>query len=675
MIATLRLPLLLALAAALPAAAQAPAGARFEIRPVGKGPQRLELPAAFLSASARGDLADLRLHDARGEEVPYLLVQPPAAEPPRWIGVVRVRPIPTTKVESGFEVDLGTVRTVRALELDLTDAGFLKKARLEGSADGQRWVVLAPDAVLYRLPLDPAACAGDPCPGALVRRELTFDPAAVRHLRVVLDDRRSPRLPPPAGARALLAPGDGPAAGPPVPLAVARGSSEPGASRFTLRLPGPHLPVRAVGLKVDAAQLARRARVLEARLVMGRLAPAELGSATLLQLSRDEVQVSALRVPIAPPEELELELAVEDGDNPPLALTAAWAELAPLPWIFFESPDGAPIEARLGEPALAAPRYDLEALRPRLEQLRPARATAAGEPRPGPGASAAAPAGVPEAAGAGAALDRKAFRFARAVEAGPPGLAAVRLDAEVLALSPSLADLRVAGADGRQLPYLLERREEPLSMRLEERPATAGDGAPRELSGPGLTLHELRAGAELLPAGQLVLETGARVFTRRVLVWARPEGRRDGAGALLGEATWAHANPDRPAPPLTLDLPRLAGERIVVAVNDGDNAPVPLSGARLVFPTYRLRFFHPGAPLTLLYGADLPAPQYDLALLAPRLRAAAAREVALAPGAGAAPDEAGPRGVRVAFWAVLGLAVLGLLALVARLLARGGDAR
>jgi hypothetical protein len=115
----------------------------------------------------------------------------------------------------------------------------------------------------------------------------------------------------------------------------------------------------------------------------------------------------------------------------------------------------------------------------------------------------------------------------------------------------------------------------------------------------------------------------------------------------------------------------------VVAVNDGDNAPLAIS-ARLLLPSYRLRFFHPGPALALLFGADVAAPQYDLALLAPRLRAAAAREVTLEPlAAGSAEAWAGPapsRGMRLAFWIVLGAAVVGLLALVARLLARGDRA-
>jgi hypothetical protein len=701
--------LLLGLAAAAPAAAQdAPRELRFEVRPAGQGPQRLDAPAAFLSASARGDLADLRLVDAAGKEVPYLLVPPPAAAPATWVDASRIRPIPATKAESGFEADLGAVREVSALQLPLDRWRFLKQVRLEGSADGRRWVVLAPGAVVYRLPLDPAACAGDlvtarpsgiaraapslrrraepassvgsgpaeGCPDVLARDTISFEPTEVRFLRAVFDDRRGPRPPAPGTARALLASGPAPAPGPLVPLRVERREGEPRTSRFALRLPGPHLPVRAVTLEVDAARLARRARVLEARLEGGQLAPVELGSGVLLQLAGDDAVASDLRIPVSAPEELELELVVEDGDNPPLAPTAARAELAAVPWIFFESPDGAPVEARLGDPARAAPRYDLEAMRPQLGQLRPARAAAATAAAPAERSDAGAPAGsaVPEAARAGAAVDRKAFRTARAIPGGPPGLAAVRLDLDVLAHG-SLDDLRVVTPEGRQLPYLMERRDEPLAIALRERVALPEDAPPRELAAPGLTLHAVSAPAPAVPAAHLVLETRARVFSRTIRVWAAAPGRSPWP---VAEGMWAHADPDRPAPPLAFDLPPLRGERFWVTVSDGDNAPLQLSAARLLLPSWRLRFFHPGPALALLYGADLPAPQYDLALLAPRLRAAAAREVALAPAAppaGAEQHLGGPSAERATswvFWIVLGAAVVGLLALVARLLLRAG---
>ena len=60
--------------------------------------------------------------------------------------------------------------------------------------------------------------------------------------------------------------------------------------------------------------------------------------------------------------------------------------------------------------------------------------------------------------------------------------------------------------------------------------------------------------------------------------------------------------------------------QLFLVVEEGDNAPLPITKARLLLPSYRLRFFHAGnALLRLTYGRDdLQPPQYDLALLAPQ---------------------------------------------------------
>ncbi len=683
----------LAVAAPTPAAA-APAF-RFPVQPAGRGPQRLEVPPAFLSASDRGDLADLRLRDGAGREVPYLVVPPPDPAG-RWIPAQRIRSIAATKTESGAEIDLGSVQTVGALEVSFRQHGFLKKARLEGSAEGSRFTILAEDERLYHLPLDADACGGDPCGGPLVRRELRFAPARVRWLRLVLDDRRSARIGPPGEVRALLSAGPAPV-GPSVALEIHPQPGEPGVSRFTLRLPGRHLPVVAVRLDVEAPRLARRARVLEARLSSGRLAPFELGVGALLRVERDGLVASSLRIPVSAPEETELELVVDDGDNPPLALRGAAAELLPLPWLFFESSDGAAVEASLGDPALRPPRYDLEALRPQLPRLAPATATAgvalaaAANERPGDR--------LADPVGPGAPLDPRPFREIRTVAAASPGLAAVGLDAEVLARS-DLADLRLRAPDGRQIPYLLEARDEPLPFPLT--PTGPPDRLPDGVGGRGVSVHALPLSQPRFPGSRLVLETGARVFTRTVHVYLRPAqlhrgrhrldpfdpdgsgGARDRDGAtLLASAAWTHADPSRAAPALIVELPTFEGTLLLVTFDDGDNAPLPLTSARLLLPAYRLRFFHPGPAIQLLYGARVGAPRYDLELIAPRLRAAAAREVRVeAPGVATErsrstrpPTPAAARAGRIAFWAILAVAVVGLLALVARLVVRGTPPR
>jgi hypothetical protein len=133
-----------------------------------------------------------------------------------------------------------------------------------------------------------------------------------------------------------------------------------------------------------------------------------------------------------------------------------------------------------------------------------------------------------------------------------------------------------------------------------------------------------------------------------------------------------HAEQDTPAQPLTLQLPMLGAKEILVIVDEGDNAPLPIATAQLLLPAYRLRLFRQqGSSLRLAYGrSDLEPPRYDLALLATQVLSAPATEVRAA----AEPDGAPPLRIELVsprlFWILLAAAVIALLALIVKLVRR-----
>ena len=657
------------LAASLPSAAEEGVRPAVSFRheravlPGAAGPNRLELDALLLAGSeARSGaalLSDLRLVAPDGREVPYLLVEPRRSEP-EWTRA-SLLPIPETKTASGFEADLGALRRIDRLRVDGIPVPFLKRLRLEGSGDRARWTLLVPEGTLFDLPEE-----------GLTRTELAFPEGEHRFLRVVWNDARSGRVPLPPRVEARLAGTGG--ASEPLRAAVPfeRRESEPGRSRWRLRLPAAGLPVSALEVGVLAGNVLRDARVLESRLSGGRLVPYELGAAVLRRAERDDASAAEMTVRVPPPAEAELELVVEDAGNPPLALASVTALFEGLPWVYFESAEGARLVARYGATGLARPRYDLEAARPAVTRrgAPPPAVATWGDAKPGP-AAAAGGAQAP-AVPAGAALDRAAFRHARAIADGPPGLTALRLDAAALAASPELADLRIATSDGRQVPYLLETLGEPLVVKLPAPQATK-DPRPRDEPGESgrLSFHRIDLPYERLPAARLELATTARVFARNVvLLRERLGGRPETAGTFfpLASSGWQGADPERDAPALLLDLPPGAGTTLFVSIDDGDNAPLPLVRASLLLPAHRLRFVRGDGPLSLLAGQrGLAPPRYDLELLAPRLLGAPAVEASLAPepAAAAKPEPAaGPK----LFWLALVAAVLALLVLVARLL-------
>lgn len=272
----------------------------------------------------------------------------------------------------------------------------------------------------------------------------------------------------------------------------------------------------------------------------------------------------------------------------------------------------------------------------------------------------------PEAGRAGAPLDIERFRYAREVLQREPGLAALTLDDAVLAHS-DLGDLRIADAEGRQIPYLRESSPDPLILELKlAKDARDGKGSDR------VSRHRLELPHGALPAARLLVDTPAGVFERTVRVEAE-RNRRGEPRWRTAPVVWRDTRPDMPAPPLQVELPARPGETVYLVVDEGDNSPLPLSRPRLHLDTWTLRFFHPGGKLRLLYGSKgLGEPRYDLSLIAAQLDPAQALPVTLAPEPPAERTDDPARVPRSLFWGALVAAVAVLLLVLARLVREEG---
>ena len=317
------------LSAALPAQQPTPPAFRFE-RPIvveGEGPRRLAIDVPLLVGGApfrvvsrtvdasigrptiavANGLGDLRVYDAAGREVGYLLVpNPPALARYALATILPVAPVESEKEKtSGFEADLGEPVTVDGFRIDAVAPPFLKRVKLEGSGDRQRWTLLVAEGTIFDLPEE-----------RLRQTELRFTPGSYRYIRLTWDDTKSGRLPQPstAAARQVLS------AAPPPPLTAAltfeRRPSEPGRSRFRVRLPGGRLPIVALDLDVAPGYILRDAGVFEARLSGSGVVPVTLGQATLRRVVRGDLSASSLRIPIEPPSEAQLESRRERRRQP-----------------------------------------------------------------------------------------------------------------------------------------------------------------------------------------------------------------------------------------------------------------------------------------------------------------------------------------------------------------------
>ncbi|HTY62933.1 MAG TPA: DUF3999 family protein [Acidobacteriota bacterium] len=658
----------------------APAKFRHErlIIPGGPGSNRLVLDATALSGStsawqfsrqttgsdrepmiiASGGMTDFRIYDGVHREVPYLMILPPAPEP-KWING-RLSPLAVTKKTSGFQIDLGRPMLVDRVRFDGLPAPFVKRCILEASHDAHEWMRLSGDATVFNLPAE-----------KLESSEIEFLPAEYRYLKITWDDSASARISMPRSAPVRLV-----SAGalPPrlqVSLQFERRGSEPGASRYRIRLPGPRLPITEIQLSAGGGNILREARITEARLSGNEMVPAVLGTATLRREVRGTLAAAEMSIAVTPPQEAQVDLVIEDGNNPPLDLTGVTAVFAYLPWIYFESADQKPLTARFGYPDLKEPRYDLEAARQSAAKAK----TVAARWQDETGAQAEAEAPSNDALPlTGSSIDLGGFRYARSILSGKPGLNSLPLDAAVLAHS-RISDLRIAGTDGKQIPYLIEKADEPLSLELPPLEKTQAPRSRAYATGNGpdaRSYYRLRLPYPDLPSARLVLTTSTRVFQRRISLHveksARAE-RRDDWMDSIADATWSHTDPETAAPALALRIAPLKTNEVLVVVEEGDNSPLAITSAKLLLPAHRLRFFRGGGDsLKLYYGRnDLDPPRYDLAILAPRLVAAAADDAQLGPETGSSPANAQPISVKL-FWGILIAAVVVLLLLISRLL-------
>jgi hypothetical protein len=623
------------------------------------GPQKLLVDLDLLAGAAPGrSFADLRIVDGAGRDVPYLIVPP---EPPgdKWIDAVRIVPTARTKDTSGFEIDLGTPTLVDRLSLAELPAPFIKRLKLEAAADHAHYNLLAEDQTVFHLPEQ-----------GLSRLDVDFAPGQYRYLRGTWDDRTASPMPLVAKARARSCAGPAPTLALIEAIAFERETSNARTSRFRIVLPAKGLPLVALDLEPREGELHRQATVSEPRLAGQALEPFVLGTTMLRRTSQGGLLASQVRVSVARPQTGELWLKVDDGDNPPLELAAVRAVFAPEPFIFFDGKAQGPLTARLGNPKASAPKYDLEAIRHALpKDLHAARWQ--GPSRPSGPAKAAPP--IASAVLGGAAVDAAGFGYARGIAPGPGGLVSVRLDAAVLAHSRELADVRIADARGRQVPYIVERETDPLLIPLSPERIDAPAGVPAKRS-----CLRIRLPYATLPAARLSLTTPARVFVRSVALWVdEADGKRDPKGSrmrMVSERSWTHGDRDAEAPPMELDLPGAA--EVIVAIDDGDNSALPIGAVELVTSAYRLRFFRDeGGSVRLLYGhPDLSVPRYDLTLLAPELEGAKAAAAELLPEQILPQKPAGPDRESRWFWAALVGAVVVLLAIIARLVRKAEPA-
>ena len=473
--------------------------------------------------------------------------------------------------------------------------------------------------------------------------ELRFAPNDRRYLRVRLDDRASevrkpvsallqpvaPELPPERAVAVTLEP---------VP------SGDESFDHYRLELPYRNVPAVDLELDVPEPIFSRRVRVLEKLVFRDRLSKRLVGEGTV---GRYVGRPPELRVPLSELAGSSLELEVERS-GAPLGVRGATLHVRPKRLVF-RAPDAGAVTLLYGSPDAPAPSSELS------------RALSGGLPKElvtgslGAARDRGERSRLPEPP-RGVRLDPATFRNARPITLPSSGSLAY-LDL-VGVPKAAASHVRIVDAENRQVPFVLESEERrvtfPLAFTTEREDETT------RLCVTGFSPDE--------PLEALLLQASAPEYFRRpVEVY---ELTRDARGPTrrtrLGSAAW-EKRPETKSAELRIALAPPSGAELFVELDEGDNAPISLSGITGEVARARLDFlFRPGEKLRLLSGPAQAVPaRYDLSLLADALF----REPALAASVPPLPAPQAAVEVRPEprpwFWIVLGgaflLVVLALL--------------
>lgn len=611
------------------------------------GATKLTLPPETLDAAASG-LTDLRLLDSAGHEVPFLIEHASPTTP-----ATRVRPKTWRVALAGSStevvIETGTLDPLDSIVLETPAPAFLKPTRVETSTDGDHWAPFADGLPFFR---------------QFGAEQLRFD---LKHqsaawLKLTIDDSRSRPLPL-TGATLFVAREVRPAPSTPLNGArISRREEFAGATVLTLNLGARHVPLAALDFDTPDQIFTRKVTVLTRELRDETAVEQTLATGTIFRLALDGLEPAAqLSVPLAfDAPARELTIRIENGDSPPLAIDGVTVRQRPV-WLVFNATSVGRYELLTGNDAAAAPRYDLSAFAVRLRDTKPTNVT------PGPLVPNPRFQAVDRLADApllGAPIDVSSWRHARVVRLQMDGIQQLELDPAVLAGSANdCADLRLV-REGRQIPYVIERPPLSRTLRLPIDPAAVPDA-------PRLSRWELKLPQAGIPITRLTLRTTTPIFQRWVRVLETATDERSGAyDRVLAESDW-HRTPGAPDTLSVSLTARPPSATLRLETDNGDNPPITLASAEIAYPVIRLLFKADAGPVTLHYGnQNAFAPRYDLALIADQLLAAEKHIATL----DAAPPVSTPRTGFVAthagvlFWSALGVVVLVLLGVVAKLL-------
>jgi hypothetical protein len=617
---------------------------------------KISLPVETLDA-ARAGLEDLRLYDDAGHETAYLIERPaPAA---KIVRAAKSFGVSLNADNTVITLETGLGQALEAVTLETPANDFIKAARVEISDEGERWQILAQGEVIFRQP------------NGASRLQISFPPAVAKWLRLTINDRRSQPVPF-TGARVHAATTE-PMPGEWMAAKISERDENPGETRLALNLGAANLSVASLSIETDEPLFMRQIAIAVPRMAEDGIREQTIGQGAVYRIAVEgQPAADDLSIPLeTQARSREMLLLIKNGDSPPLPISAVRVERRPVYLVFLARQAGT-FHLFSGNGHCEGPRYDLAALGMNLKSVA---VSPVKIPPPADNPDYRAREVLAGVEAGGAPLDVVEWRYRRRLEISGAGAQQLELDLDALAHAKGdLADLRLVSGSN-QAPYIIERT----SIRRSLTPRVTATHDVKNIKLSRWIIQLPRAG---LPLERLACAAKTPLFQRAMSLHEELTDERGSPYRReLGGGTWTQT-PERKAKEFALNVNGPGqSDTLLLETENGDNPPIELEKFAVFYHATRLLFkARADDEFFLYYGNPRVAPpNYDLSLVAEQLLAAEKKTASLAgeeqlKKASWRENHASGQGGLV-FWGVLGLVVIVLLIIIARLLPKSSPSQ
>ena len=335
---------------------------------------------------ARVDLADLRLYDASGREVPYALRVRTPRQATQAVAATRFNDVEGPDRTNLLSLDLGEeVIEHNEVQIKTQGSGYRRRVLLEGSQDGEQWSILADENLLD-------FGQGD---RKLIEDRISYSPCRLRYLRVTLHrdplvDKQLVPIEDVVVRRRIEVPGEYVTRD--APFGDREGvktQSGPGSAWF-VDLAGRHNPCERLHVDIADAEFARDFFIEAAAPPAPRSSPWHVSSGQWQRRAGERITPMVAAFPEQ--RAARLRLSITDHRNPVLSIQAMRVTAAVRQVVFEANTDiTEPVHLYYGNPKANAPNYDIarnlpETLSPppRRAELEPRQENPSYQPEPLP---------------------------------------------------------------------------------------------------------------------------------------------------------------------------------------------------------------------------------------------------------------------------------------------------